>query len=377
AMAGRLGTRAYGDVRRLIADGIAEAAVVVTPMVSHHAISIALSRGRMHNLIETTWASMLTQARDMVATAQASGVTLRVAENFLRMPIDRLAQTVRDSGLIGRIGRVFCYADHTGYHNNSRWLAFTRSQPTWVQCVEHVMAHPAFHPRAHQTRSEEALSARFFSFADGFLVADIGSGHVKGNLGRHARPGYTEWHGERGTLVHAADAAAPRGERTELRRCSDDRFAAHQERSGAMQGGGIADQITPVEYVSHDGCWAGWRAQTPAGSIAYDTPLKPGPKVGAITGRDWYGIAVLDHLVDFALAVRGLRVSEFDDQAALMSEMMEIGARQSALEGGRRVALPLSGEVEADALERQRQRNQFGVDPLDAEAMLGISFPQQ
>lgn len=44
-------------------------------------------------------------------------------------------------------------------------------------------------------------------FAGGLFVLDVGSGHVKGHLGRHPRPGYTEWQGERGTLVHRARGA--------------------------------------------------------------------------------------------------------------------------------------------------------------------------
>ena len=83
----------------------------------------------------------------------------------------------------------------------------------------------------------------------------------------------------------------------------------------------------------------------------------------------------MDHLVDFALAVRGMRKSEFDDHDALMSLMVELASRQSASEGGRRVALPLEGDIEADAIERQRQKELYGVDPMDVEAMLSVRFP--
>ena len=37
--------------------------------------------------------------------------------------------------------------------------------------------------------------------------------------------------------------------------------------------------------------------------------------------------------------------------------------------------LPLEGEVEADALERERQRSTYGVDPMDVEAMLAARPP--
>jgi hypothetical protein len=61
---------------------------------------------------------------------------------------------------------------------------------------------------------------------------------------------------------------------------------------------------------------------------------------------------------------------------ALMSDMMEIGAHESVLQEGRRIKLSLEGDMESDAIERERQRKQFGCDPLDVEAMLAVSFPR-
>jgi hypothetical protein len=56
--------------------------------------------------------------------------------------------------------------------------------------------------------------------------------------------------------------------------------------------------------------------------------------------------------------------------------MMEIGARESSLHEGRRIKLPLEGDLESDAIEREKQRKQFGCDPLDVNAMLAVSFPK-
>lgn len=372
-----LGVPAYTDIRQLVRDRPMEAALVVTPVESHHSLSVYLSSQGIHNHTETTWASMVCQARQMIAAARENRVVARVAENFFRMPVDRFAQTVRDCGYLGRIGRVFSYADHTGYHNNSRWIAFAQGHPAWVQCLEHEMLHPAFYSMPQRRHEREQLSARFFQFANGMLVMDVGSGHVKGHLGRHPRPGYTEWQGERGALVHRAGVSAGwGGEETELRRVSDARLAPAQEVAGRLSGGGVADQITAVVQDSTGEVWTGCHADTPEGCIAYQSPLCTHARMGKVNQRDWYGVAVMDHLVDFALAVRGLRPSEFGDEDALMADMMEIGARESALQEGRRVALPLEGELEADALERERQQQRFGCDPLDVEAMLDQSFPR-
>jgi hypothetical protein len=59
-----------------------------------------------------------------------------------------------------------------------------------------------------------------------------------------------------------------------------------------------------------------------------------------------------------------------------LREAVEIGAHESNLQEGRCIKLPIVGDLESDAREREKQRKQFGVDPLDVEAMLSVSFPR-
>jgi predicted dehydrogenase len=376
-LAEELDVPAYYDIRELVKDRPMEAALVVTPVPSHHSISVYLSSHGVPNHTETTWASMVCQAREMIEVARENDVIVRVAENFFRMPVDRFAQTVRDDGYLGRIGRIVSYADHTGYHNDSRWIAFARCHPEWVQSLTHDMDHPPFYSQPQRYKERETLKMRYFVFPQDFVVLDIGSGHTKGYLGRHPRPGYTEFQGERGTLVHRAKGHTWGSEmETVLRYVSDEKLAPAQEESGNLHGGGVADVITPVVHETEGEVWSAMRANTPRGEIAYENPLLPYIDFGRINHRDWYGVAVMDHVVDFALAVRGLRESEFTDEDALMSDMMEIGARESALLQGRRIKLPVEGELETDELTREKQKEQYGVDPLDVEAMLDVSFPR-
>jgi hypothetical protein len=163
---------------------------------------------------------------------------------------------------------------------------------------------------------------------------------------------------------------------TVLRYVSDQKLAPAQEESGNLHGGGFADVITPVIHETQREVWSAMRANTPRGEIAWENPLLPYIEFGPVNHRDWYGVAVMDHVVDFVLAVRGLRESEFTADDALMSEMMEVGAHESALQEGRRIELPLEGDLEADAHTREKQKEQYGVDPLDVEAMLDVSFPR-
>lgn len=372
-----IGAQPYFSIHDLLKDRPMEAAMVVTPVESHHSLSVTLSAHGVHHLTETSWASTVHQARDMVATAARHKVVTRVAENFFRTPIDRFSQVVRDICYLGRIGRIVSYADHTGYHNNSRWIVFAKAHPTAVQCVEHHLDHPPFYSTPQRRHETEPLEARFFFFPNDFLVLDVGSGHAKGLMGRHPRPGYTEWHGQRGTLMHQAGASGGWGEeRTELRYISDAKLEAGQRASGSLLGGGTADVISPVRHLVKGACWLGNEADTPIGRIAYENPIRMNTCLKDVTAREWYGVGILDEIIDFVLAVRGLRESEFNEHDALASQMMEAGAQESALNEGKRVQLPLVGELASDARTLATLRDRYGVDPLDVEAMLALAYPK-
>jgi hypothetical protein len=84
----------------------------------------------------------------------------------------------------------------------------------------------------------------------------------------------------------------------------------------------------------------------------------------------------MGHIVDFALAVRGLSPSEFDEEDALMSMMMSVGAKESALRDGQKLALPLTEDLQVEEQTRQSIRDKYGVDPFDVEGMLRISYPK-
>lgn len=382
-----LGVKAYYDLREMAKDPDIEAAVVVAPIEMHHAASVYLSEHHIHNLIETTWCSTLFQARDMIQKAKDNHVYTRVAENFFRYPIDRFAQLLRDDGYIGDIRRIFTYNDHTGYHSNSRWIVFAKEYPEWVQAVYHDMPTMPFYETPVRFHDHELFRAHFFQFPSGLMVFDSAA-NIKGLLGRQVRPGFTEWHGTKGTLVQQGGRySAPthyfhdNNNRTEVGtgvhpdweaelRCSvydDSKILDDKIRPG------FPNHISKVErYYNAYGGWAGVKAETPLGVLDYQNPIQP-EHYGDHYFPE-YGICVMGHLIDFALQIRGVKDSEFNEQDALMSEMMAVGARESALQEGRRVHLPLEGDLEADKLELARLKEKYGVDPLDIEAMMSISY---
>ncbi len=362
-----LGVPAYDDIRALMQARPMEAALVVAPLDAHYAISMYLSSNGIHNLVETPWCSTIAQAQEMIRVAKENGAIVRVGENFFRFPIDRIVQQIAASGFLGPIRRVVSYADHTGYHNNSRWIAFAGSHPTWVQALEHTIPTVRFRSTPQRTHSTETYRLHSYMFPGNLLVVDHAA-NIKGFLGRLPRPGYTEWQGEAGTIIYQTvrswDGAA---EVRYLREEDRDETEADVDHTHPLA-------VFPIVEEYDEATWLCSYVNLPAGRVEYVNPYRPIQP--SMHRHPWYGSPVMNHIVDFALAVRGLTESEFNEQDALMSLMMEVGTQDSAGQEGRRVPLPLQDESETDGVTARRLHARYGVDALDWEGMLAISYPK-
>ena len=374
ALADRLDVPAFHSLQELVAARPMEAALVVAPVELHYPIAKYLLEHGIHCHVETTMTSLLVQARELVATAARKGLTLRVAENFLRFPFDRITAKIIESGFLGPIGRVLNVHDHTGYHNNSRWVNFF-GQPDGVQAFKHTMPTVPYYEAAHRFHTSETFHAHFYTFpvagSDAkILVSDMAANN-KGLLGRYPRPGYTEFDGARGTIVRTATEQSnpQRGwtSEAEVRYVSDQALAVKA----------IADEIYPIVHESDNGTWIRDYVDFPTGRVEYVNPYRMPPDANAAHAhRDYYGVAIVDHIVDFAEAVRGVAPSEYTDRDAVIAMEMEVGCRESALRSGQLIKLPLEGDLESEEVVRGQLRAKYGVDPMDVEGMIGVKAPR-
>ncbi len=374
----------FYNIRDLISSRPMEAALILSPIESHYAYSVYCSSHGVHNLVETMFCNLYAQAKKMVEVAQANQTVVRVADNFFRFPIDRFAQTLRESRYIGKFGRIVSYSDFTGYHNNARWIKFAQAYPIWAQGIRHEMATPPHRSIVNRVHQKEPFSARFFGFADGLLVSDQAA-NIKGLLGRHPRPGYTEWQADQGTFVYQAKWPTKHLQfndlypffanvqtkldemlgRAELRRCC---LLDQGNPDGEISG--LANEYAEVFCEYNQNIWARIAAQTEGGVIEYLNNIIPASHVADQLPTD--GDSVMEVIADFALAIRGVRESELTDEDALMSVMMEMATRESVLNDGKRFQLPLEGDIEADHVEEQRIRRIYNIDPFDVDAMIDI-----
>lgn len=361
AFAESIGVPAFYDIRELVKARPMEAALVVTPIPSHHSIACYLAENGIHANIETSMCSLLVQAQEMVKAARDNNTIFRIAENFFRYPFDRMMKLIADDGYIGPVKRLTSWHDHTGYHNNSRWIKFFGAHPVAVQAISHTMPTAPHYQQAHRYYETEKYRAHFFWFPDDSLVVDH-SGNIKSMLGRYPRPGYTELAGARGSIVQQAG--------DNWQGIGEVRYATDE----ALKNGGVADLIFPIIHVG-DGCdWLSSNVDLPTGRIEYVNPYRLGQY--AFHRRDFYAAAVMSHIVDFAETIRGVSKSEYTDDDALMAMMMEVATRESSIQDGKRLSLPLEGDLESETRMREELKQEYGVDPLDIEGMLALSYPR-
>jgi predicted dehydrogenase len=365
SFAEEIGVPAFYDLKELVRARPMEAAFVVTPIPSHHSISCYLLSHGIHANVETSMSSLLLQAQDMVQTAQKHNTILRIGENFFRFPFDRVMKAVADSGFIGPVKRLTCWHDHTGYHNNSRWISFFGAHPVAVQAISHTMPTAPHYEQPHRYYEHETYHAHFYWFPDGSMVIDH-AGNIKSMLGRYPRPGYTELAGARGSIVQqAAQDWLGNGE---VRYCSDE----------SLKAGAVADSTYPIVHEVADNDWIRSYVDLPTGRVEYTNPHHYAGEnyYERALRRYYYGPAVMGHLVDFAETIRGVKTDGYNDQDALMAMMMEVATRESAIQDGRRLTLPLEGDLESEQKLREAQKKQYGIDPMDIEGMLAISYPR-
>jgi predicted dehydrogenase len=370
ALSDRLDVPAFYSLADLVKAKPMEAGLIVAPVDLHHGLACYLMEHGFHVHCETSMSSLLAQAREMVAVAKQNNVILRIAENFIRYPFDRIIKKIDESGFIGPVHRLLSLHDHTGYHNNSRWIHFMGAYPEVAQAVKHTMPTVPYYESAHRFHKDESFRAYFYTFPGNRLVTDL-AGNIKGLLGRMPRPGYTEIDGERGSIVRMAlDQSNP--ERpwvadAEVRYTSDQALATKA----------AADEIFPIINETQDDIWSRTYVDLPIGRVEYVNPYRMTPDSNVNHAhRNYYSVAIADHLVDFAKAVRGVAKSEYLDRDALAAMEMEVAVRESALRDGIKIKMPLEGELESEEKVRAELRAKHGVDPMDIEAMIGVKVPR-
>lgn len=91
----------FGELRRAMPE--LDAMIVTTPPHLHAVIGVEALKAGVHVMVEKPIALTVRQSLQLIEAAERTGRKLAVAENYRRDPINRLAKSIIDSGVLGRV----------------------------------------------------------------------------------------------------------------------------------------------------------------------------------------------------------------------------------------------------------------------------------
>ncbi len=325
-----LGVPWYTDLDRLIRETSPEIGVVSVTYSANGEVGLMAVEAGLHVLLETPIAHKLSEADAIIAAAKQRGVLIEVAEQFHRRPLEQIKLRLIASGLFGRVYTSFNdFAGH-GYHGVSVLRSYLGFDAKPIQVTGSVQKHEL-------TPQWSRLS---------------GTTDSRTETQEHA---LIEFEGERLGIFHWTSV----GYDSPLRWWRSSRFLAEkgmgitvgvglevQERLSLLAPSGEAPMFITLErrwervdggaltaLVAHTG-----DATTPL--VRWDSPFQA-PVQGH--GVQWHDdeIGVASCLLSLVTAVRDGGAPSYGAEQARLDQEIIVALRQSALDGGRPVQLPM------------------------------------
>ena len=284
----------------------------------------------LHVLLETPIAHKLSEADAIIAAAQQRGLKIEVAEQFHRRPLEQIKLRLLASGLFGRVYSAFNdFAGH-GYHGVSVMRSYLGFDARPVQVVGAVQKYGL---AAHWSRLANTRGPRTETQEHGIVTFDDGRLGVFHWTDVAYDSALRWWRSSRflaekgmgitvgvGLDVHEwLTLLAPGGEAP--------RFVTLERRWERNDGGAL------VAMVAHTG-------DSDQPIVSWENPFRPTRKGHGVQWHD-DEIGVAGCLLSLVDAVRHQTEPTYGAAQARLDQEIILAIRQSALEGGRPVSLPL------------------------------------
>jgi predicted dehydrogenase len=320
----------YTDIERLIRETAPQIGIVAVNYHANGQVGLMAVEHGLHVLLETPIAHKLSEADEIIEAAAERCVKIEVAEQFHRRPLEQIKLKLIESGFFGQVYSSFNdFAGH-GYHGVSVMRSYLGFDAKPKQVTGAVRDYDL---AAHWSRLADTRGPRVETQEHGLIDFE------GGQLG----------------IFHWTDV----GYDSALRWWRSSRFLAEkgmgisvgvgldvQERLSLLAPGGEAPQFITLErrwervdggalvsMVAHTG-----DADLPI--VRWDNPFRP---VEQGHGVQWHDdeIGVVGCLLSLVNAVRDDTEPTYGPWQARMDQEIILAIRQSSLEGGKPVRLPL------------------------------------
>ncbi len=162
AMAAKYGSRAYTSLARMLGEEKKLDIVAVTVHAQHHhTVAVEALNAGKHVIVEKPIAITMPCAHAMLDAAKKNNVTIEVAENYFRMPMDAFINTVARSGFLGPVRTVHVVDPvngmslDIGVHRYSQLREAAAGWPTAVTAFSRLTGIP------HEPASERLKEREF------------------------------------------------------------------------------------------------------------------------------------------------------------------------------------------------------------------------
>ena len=325
-----LGAPAFTSLEKLVRETAPQIGIVDVAYPSNGLVGRMAVEHGLNVLLETPIAHKLSEADAIIAAAEQRGLKIEVAEQFHRRPLEQIKLKLIASGLFGRVHTSFNdFAGH-GYHGVSVMRSYLGFEARPLQVTGAVRQYDL---APHWSRLADSRSARqeaqehgMIEFEGGqlgiFHWTDVGydsalrwwrSSRFLAEKGMGVTVGVglnvQEW-----LTLLAEGGEAPR-------------FITLERRWERVDGGAL------VAMVAHTG-----DPQQPV--VQWDNPFRP--KLQG-HGPQWHDdeIGVAGCILSLVNAVRNNTAPSYGAQQARLDQEITLAIRQSSLEGGKPVKLPL------------------------------------
>jgi predicted dehydrogenase len=320
---------------KLVQETAPEMGVVSVAYPANGQVGLMAVEHGLHVLLETPIAHKLSEADAIIKVAKRKGLKIEVAEQFHRRPLEQIKLKLIESGLFGRVHTSFNdFAGH-GYHGVSVLRSYLGFDAKPVQVRGAVRKYP--------------LAAHWSRLAD-----------TRGSRVETQEHGLVEFEGGQLGIYHWTDV----GYDSALRWWRSSRFLAEkgmgitvgvglnvQEWLTLLSPGGEAPRFITLErrwervdggaliaMVAHTG-------DPDIPIVSWENPFRP---LVQGHGVQWHDdeIGVAGCLMSLIHAVRDDSQPTYGPQQARLDQEIVLAIRQSSLEGGRPVRLPLDPDTQ-------------------------------
>ncbi|MBV7333269.1 Gfo/Idh/MocA family oxidoreductase [Chloroflexi bacterium TSY] len=320
----------YTDMGQLIRETVPDIGIVSVAYSANGEVGLMALEHGLHVLLETPIAHKLSEADAIIQAADQRNLKIEVAEQFHRRPLEQIKLKLIESGLFGRVHSSFNdFAGH-GYHGVSvmrSYLGFD-AKPTQVTGVvrKYDLASYWSRPSGSHVTRQETQEHGIIDFESGqtgiFHWTNVGydsplrwwrSGRFLAERGMGVTIGFHLDLEERLSLLAPGEQAA--------------HFITLERRCERVDGGAL------IAMVAHTG-----DSEIPI--VQWNNPFAPSNQGH---GPQWHDdeIGVAGCLLSLVEAIRNNAEPSYGPHQARLDQEIILAIRQSSLDGGRPIQLPL------------------------------------